>query len=106
MHIERPTWREVLPTDDIKKVYESMWLYKKKADGTAKARVVMLGNSAEEEDIDTFAPTCNKGILWLIFALIVILNLSTRVIDITGAFVAADIHRPVYVRIDGVIKRH
>ena len=80
------------------------WVYTRKADGRFKARLVVCGDRDYDYG-DTFAPTTNKAVLWLLFALTVALGLKTRVLDITGAFVSADIHRTVYVNIDGVIYR-
>jgi hypothetical protein len=88
---EAPRGTNIVPTH---------WVYARKADGRFKARLVVCGDRDYDYG-DTFAPTTNKAVLWLLFALSVTLGLKTRVLDITGAFVTAEIHRTVYVNIDG-----
>lgn len=51
--------------------------YKIKDDGTYKTRQVVLGNE-DEWDGDRFSPTVSKAVVWLIFALSVLLKLHTN----------------------------
>jgi hypothetical protein len=70
--------------------------HKIKDDGTFKTRQVVLGN--EEEWFDgRYSPTVSKAVIWLIFALTVLLRLKTRYFDISGAFLAEKPERDIYV---------
>ena len=70
-----------------------------KDDGTYKIRWVALGN-LDDYDGDTFAPTASKKVVWLIFAVALLLSLTFQWYDIGGAFMAEKPTRVVYVEID------
>jgi len=70
-----------------------------KDDGTYKIRWVALGN-LDDYDGDTFAPTASKKVVWLIFAVALLLGLTFQWYDIGGAFMAEKPTRVVYVEID------
>jgi hypothetical protein len=55
----------------------------------------------EKLNEDCFAPTASKKVVWLLFALIVMLGLCFRFFDIKGAFMAEKPTRDIYVTIDG-----
>ena len=84
------------------KAIPTSWILKTKDDDTKKARLVSNGNRDPYRG-ETYAPTASRCIMWLLFAMAVLLNLSTRVLDISGAFVTQDINRQVFVNIDGCI---
>ena len=71
-----------------------------KLDGTYKVRWVALRNLDNFEG-DTFAPTASKKIVYLVFAVSLLLGLHMRWYDIGGAFMAEKPTRTVYVEIDG-----
>lgn len=58
-----------------------------KGNGEYKVRYVVLGNLDNFEG-DTFAPTAAKKVIWLIFALSILLSLCQRFFDIKGAFMS------------------
>ena len=67
-----------------------------------KVRWVVLGN-LDLFSGDTFAPTASRKIVWLLFAVSVLLRLTTQWFDITGAFMAEKPVRDIYVTMDGKI---
>ena len=83
-------------------VIPTSWILKTKDDDTKKARLVSNGNRDPYRG-ETYAPTASRCIMWLMFAIAVLMNLFTRVLDISGAFVTQDINRQVFVNIDGSI---
>jgi len=69
-----------------------------------KVRWVLSGN-LDEYTGDCFAPTVSKKVVWLIFAIIVILGLHTRKFDVSAAFVSCAPTRNIYVWImDGIYR--
>lgn len=70
-----------------------------KDDGTFKVRWVALGN-LDDFTGDTFAPTISKKVVYLIFAVSLLLGLTMKWYDIGGAFMAEKPNRVVYVEID------
>jgi len=73
-----------------------------KDNGEYKVRWVVLGN-LDDYDGDTYAPTACKKVVWLIFALSVLLGLYRRFFDIKGAFMAERPSRDIYVELDGIV---
>ena len=73
-----------------------------KDSGKYKVRWVVLGN-LDLFSGDTFAPTASRKIVWLLFAVSVLLRLTTQWFDITGAFMAEKPVRDIYVTMDGKI---
>jgi len=73
-----------------------------KDSGTYKVRWVVLGN-LDDYDGDTYAPTACKKVVWLIFALSVLLGLYRRFFDIKGAFMAERPTRDIFVELDGIV---
>jgi hypothetical protein len=97
---EEPTdedWRE-------NRIREVNWVHTVKREGEKKARMVCLGNR-DPFDGETYAPTVNKCVVWLVIAIAVILALHVNIVDISGAFISEAINRRVFVRIDGVFYR-
>jgi hypothetical protein len=103
MHKARGT---LLPPGDIPigaEIIDVKWVYQLKDNGTRyKARVVARGDKETSLTAATYSPTSNKNVMWLLFSLMVILRLKTRVIDITGAFVAEKITRNAWLNVNGV----
>jgi hypothetical protein len=86
-------------------VIPTKWIYVVKPDsGKYKARLVACGNRDPFEG-ETYAPTANKSVMWLLFAISVVLRLFCKVIDVSAAFVAHDITRECFVKIDGRVYR-
>jgi hypothetical protein len=90
--IEREAWMNVLP---------STWAFKCKRfpDGTVrklKARFCVRGDRQKEgiDYFDTFAPVVSWQTVRLMLVLSVILDLSTKQVDYTAAFVHAPIDKP------------
>jgi len=73
-----------------------------KDSGNYKVRWVVLGN-LDDYDGDTYAPTACKKVVWLMFALSVLLSLYRRFFDIKGAFMAERPTRDIYVELDGIV---
>jgi len=94
---EIPAEYRPIPTKFVLKIKNS---------GKYKARLVVCGN-LDSWDGETFSPTSSRSVIWLIFALIVMLRLYVITVDITAAFVTEPITRTVYVIIrdlDGNIR--
>jgi hypothetical protein len=90
--VERETWMNVLP---------STWAFRCKRfpDGTVrklKARFCVRGDKQKEgvDYFDTFAPVVSWQTVCLMLVLSIILNLSTKQVDYTAAFVHAPIDIP------------
>ena len=99
-HIKAGTFEEARCPKGVRPV-PTKWVYVIKPDsGKYKARLVACGNRDPFEG-DTYAPTANKAIMWLMFAVMVVLKLFCKVIDVSAAFVAHDITRECYVMVDG-----
>jgi len=73
-----------------------------KSNNVYKVRWAVLGNLEDVND-DCYAPTAAKKIVWLIFALSILLGLHRRFYDITGAFMAEKCNRDIYVTIDSKV---
>ena len=86
------------------KVYPIKRVCKIKDDGTYKLRYCVLGN-LDDYGGDTFAPTICKKLVWLLFAVSVLLGLYTQFFDIKGAFMSARPTRDIYVILDGKVYR-
>jgi histone deacetylase 1/2 len=98
------TFEEALPPPGFP-VVPTKWVYVIKPDsGKYKARLVACGNRDPFEG-ETYAPTANKAIMWLMFAVSVVLRLFCKVVDVSSAFVAHEINRECYVRIEGKVYR-
>ena len=67
--------------------------------GAFKVRWTIEGNF-DPYDGETFAPTACKKIVWLLYAVAILLALHMRWFDIKGAFMAERPGRDVYVQID------
>lgn len=90
--------RPVLPRDA--KVLPLKRVCTIKDDGSYKVRWVVLGN-LDNFAGDTYAPTTAKKVIWLLYAVGIILGLTRRFFDIKGAFMSEKLERVVYVTIDG-----
>jgi hypothetical protein len=75
-----------------------------KSDGTYKLRWCVLGN-LDDYGGEVFAPTICKKIVWLIFAVAVLLGLINQFFDIKGAFMSERPSRDIYVTLDGKVYR-
>ena len=80
-------------------VYPIKRVCKLKSDGSFKIRYCVLGN-LDRFDGAVFAPTICKKIVWLVFAVGVLLRLKNQFFDITGAFMAERPTRDIYVTLD------
>ena len=80
-------------------VYPIKRVCKLKSDGSFKIRSCVLGN-LDRVDGAVFAPTICKKIVWLVFAVGVLLRLKNQFFDITGAFMAERPTRDIYVTLD------
>jgi hypothetical protein len=99
MHLERGTFIECALPEKMKAI-PTKWVYVIKDDGRYKARIVARGDRDFSFSGETYSPTSIKSVMWLLFSVWVILGLHSRVIDVTGAFVAEKITREVYVDVD------
>lgn len=66
--------------------------------------MILVGNH-DNWSGDCCSPTVSKPVVWLIFALTVLLRLHTRWFDISGAFLAEKPSRDIYVMWKGRVKR-
>ena len=98
-HIKAGTFEEAVCPPGHRPV-PTKWVYVIKDSGKYKARLVACGNR-DPFIGDTYAPTANKAIMWLMFAVMVVLKLFCKVVDVSAAFVAHDINRECYVSVDG-----
>ena len=73
-----------------------------KSSGEFKIRYVALGNFDDYDGV-TFSPTAAKKVIWLVFAITILLNLLQRFLDIKGAFMAERPTRDIYVSLDGKV---
>jgi hypothetical protein len=73
-----------------------------KDSGKFKVRWVVLGN-LDLFDGNRFAPTASRKIIWLMFAVSTLLNLTCQWFDISGAFMAEKPTRDIYVTMDSNI---
>lgn len=103
---ERPTLEEVQGGNLGVPFGVPIWGLKRhckiKSDGRYKIRWVVLGNLDNYKG-DTYSPTAGKKVVWLMFALSVLMGLCRRFFDITGAFLAEKPTRDVYVSLDGKV---
>lgn len=93
-------------------ILDSTWVFKRKRapDGTVKklkARFCVRGDQQIEgvDFFDTFAPVVAWSTVRLLLILSVLMNLSTKQVDYTLAFVHADLHDDVYVRMPKLFER-
>ena len=84
------------------KIYPIKRHCKIKSNGEFKIRYVALGNFDDFDGI-TFSPTAAKKVIWLVFAISILLNLFRRFLDAKGAFMAERPKRDVYVSLDGMV---
>ena len=61
-----------------------------------------LGNFDDFDGV-TFSPTAAKKVIWLVFAITILLNLIQRFLDVKGAFMAERPKRDIYVSLDGKV---
>ena len=73
-----------------------------KSSGEYKIRYVALGNFDDYDGV-TFSPTAAKKVIWLVFAISVLLHLLQRFLDVKGAFMTEKPKRNIYVSLDGNI---
>ena len=73
-----------------------------KSSGEYKIRYVALGNFDDYDGV-TFSPTAAKKVIWLVFAITVLLHLLQRFLDVKGAFMTERPKRDIYVSLDGNI---
>ena len=84
VHATRPTWRDLQPGEIPKDIQNTHWIHTTKPiTNKKKARLVVLGNGEKTFRGDTFAPTASRSVMWLLFAIAIVLQLATRVVDIT-----------------------
>ena len=70
-----------------------------KDSGEYKVRWVVLGNLDNFQG-ETYAPTACKKVVWLLYAVSILLNLQFQWFDVKGAFMAEKPTRDIYVSID------
>ena len=97
--VDRPEHYDPLPLQFVYKLKVVNGEYDK---GTPKARLVALGNLQYDEEYgDTYAPTAR---LWTVRTLAAIAaqeGLTMKKFDLTGAFLIADLDKPILVQIPG-----
>jgi hypothetical protein len=99
MFEEKELWVE----EEVEEGYKAIptkWVYVIKDDGTKKSRLVVQGNR-ERFKGETFSPTADRSVLWLVLAVMTLLGLKKRVVDVTGAFITGKINRKIWVKVDG-----
>ena len=84
------------------KIYPIKRHCKIKSNGDFKIRYVALGNFDDYDGV-TFSPTAAKKVIWLVFAITILLNLIQRFLDVKGAFMAERPKRDIYISLDNKI---
>jgi hypothetical protein len=96
---DRPANYDPLPLQFVYKLKVTNGDYE---NGVPKARLVAMGNLQYDDEYgDTYAPTAR---LWTVRALAAIAaqeGLTMKKFDLTGAFLIADMDKPIYVQIPG-----
>lgn len=83
-----------------RKILSNRWVFKKKADGTFKARLVARG--FEQGDLDfseIFSPVVSDSTLKIIFALAADKSKSLISFDVASAFLYGDLREPVFMSV-------
>jgi hypothetical protein len=105
---------DIVPISETKgkNILDSTWAFKRKRypDGKVrklKARWCVRGDQQLEgiDYFDTYAPVVAWSTVRLLLVLSVVLNLATRQVDYTLAFVHADLHDEVYVRMPKLFEK-
>ena len=88
------------------KVIPTMWIYKRKSDGSYKARLVVLGNRSpyDPNPPATSSPTASRTALLTMLVIAQTLGLQLRHLDTVQAFVNAPVPSPhqYFVKVDGL----
>ena len=96
---DRKTWREeILP--DGRKAMKVRWVFQRKSNGAAKARLTACGYS-QVEGIDydeTFAPTAAMDAVRVFFAIVASRGLCLMGYDVRQAFLNAELKEELYIR--------
>ena len=87
-----------LPPNAI--VIPGAWVFKVKADGTLKSRLVLLGHLMPKDDeVDVAAPTPRLATVRFILAMAIKLGLEVEIADVDTAFTYAAPHTTIYASI-------
>jgi hypothetical protein len=97
LHCYEPVLRQDIPRGH--QILQGKMDLKTKRTGKRKARLVALGNLEWETVRDTYAPTVNAKTINLILALSAQENMILYGLDVTGAFLNADIGEAVYIEL-------
>jgi hypothetical protein len=104
---EEPTWRRwtgkgKAPTTPI----PTMWLYKRKACGRYKARLVVLGNRTPFDPVPpaSSSPTASRMALLILLVFAAVLGLSVRHLDVVQAYINAPVPKAgqYYITVPGI----
>ena len=85
-----------------RKVVGARWVYKTKADGVYKGRLVVLGWS-QVPGVDcggTFAPVCRLQSIRMVLPIAAELDYEIYMLDVQTAFLNADVEEEVFVKMD------
>ena len=83
-------------------VVGARWVYKTKADGVYKGRLVVLGWS-QVPGVDcggTFAPVCRLQSIRMVLPIAAELDYEIYMLDVQTAFLNADVEEEVFVKMD------
>lgn len=91
------TW-DLIPPDDSKKekIHRSIWVFKRKDDGTAKSRLTFDGSTQTISDV--YSSVGSKTALRAVLKLIVQQQLKAKHMDISNAFIHGDLEPDEYVK--------
>jgi hypothetical protein len=91
------TWTLIPPDNTTKsKLHRSIWVFKRKGDGTAKSRLTFDGSTQTLEDV--YSSVGSKTSLRAILKLIVQQQLKAKHMDISNAFIHGDLQPDEYVK--------
>ena len=98
--LEKHSVDELVPITSVpngRKVVGTRWVYKIKADGVYKGRVVVLGWS-QAPGIDCFTSLCRLQSIRVVLAIAAELDYEVYVLDVQTSFLNADVEEEVFVK--------
>ena len=102
--LSHSTWdlkvTELTSYEEKRKIVKTMWVLNNKRDGSYKARLVARGDTQPDDTFDeTYASTLSYESLRLILAESCLMNYHIELMDISNAYVNADIDTEIYIQL-------
>ena len=96
---------EPIRAEDVPKgtnIIDSRWVFKRKANGTYRARLVARGYSqipGQDYDVDDiYGPVANETTIMVVLTIIVMCGYYVDLVDVTGAFLIPVLDKPLYMK--------